>query len=116
VVAELDLKRLQELREVLEAEPAEIAAILQGEIERAVSQIDAALRAGDMPMIAQAAHAARNSALVIDAFPVLADLGDLEGCARREDPGAAESARGRLAGSWDALRGRLTEIAAKTAL
>ncbi|MFZ0040448.1 MAG: hypothetical protein WAK93_04015 [Solirubrobacteraceae bacterium] len=113
---ELDLKRLQALQEALEAEPAEIAATLQGELERALAQIDAALQAGDMPMIVEVAHAARNSALVIDARPVLADLGELEGYARRGDPEGAASARKRLGDSWQALRARLAEIAAKTAL
>jgi hypothetical protein len=112
VDAELDLHRLAELQEMLGTELPEIVATLVAELTRAMSGIDAGLSAGDLGAVALAAHAARNSALMIDARPMLGCLRELETSARQGEPEAASAANQRLRASWPALRRRLEETVA----
>lgn len=107
---ELDLKRLTELQQLLGTELPEIVATLLGELTSALSRIDAGLGAGDLDAVALAAHAARNSALMIDARQILGYLEALEVSARHGEPGAASAANDRLRASWPALRTRLEQI------
>jgi hypothetical protein len=107
---ELDLRRLAELQELLGTELAEIVATLIGELTRAMSGIDAGLDAGDLDAVALAAHAARNSALMIDARPMLDHLEALETSAREGEPEAATKANDRVRAGWPTLRERLDRI------
>jgi len=109
-VGELDLQRLERLEDVLDTDRGKIVDTLRHELERMISSIDSGLRDGDLAAVAAAAHSGRNSALMIDAQPVLADLEDVERCARSGQPEAAASAHGRLCQSWQALSARLAEI------
>jgi hypothetical protein len=61
--------------------------------------------------VAAAAHAARNSALMIDAQPVLQVLKQLETCARSADSDGAMAARARLRRAWPRLRRQLEQAA-----
>jgi hypothetical protein len=108
---ELDLRRLTDLQELLGRDLSEIVGTLLTELSRAFADIDRALSHEDLPAAALAAHAARNSALMIDARPVLGRLRELEVSARLEDSEAAVSANQRLHEAWPALRDRL-ELAA----
>ncbi len=108
--SELDLSRLDGLRDLLGAEPPEIVATLLRELGVAVTEIDRAFPAGDMAATALAAHAARNSALMIDARPMLRALGALETSARAGDGEAATAAHEQLHERWPALRRRLQEF------
>lgn len=110
-MSELDLGRLAELPELLGTQLSEIVATLLAELDRALQDIDAALSNDDLGAVALAAHAARNSALMIDAQPLLARLGELESVARGRDMSSALAARQRLAEAWPPLRRRL-ELAA----
>jgi hypothetical protein len=112
VDVELDLQRLAELQDLLGKDLPEIVATLLAELRRALHDIDFALSRDDLPAAALAAHAARNSALMIDARPVLERLGELEAGARREDPAAALAANERLREAWPSLRRRLERAAA----
>jgi hypothetical protein len=107
VEVELDLKRLTELQQLLGTELPEIVATLLDELTSALSRIDA----GDLDAVALAAHAARNSALMIDARQILGYLEALEVSARHGEPGAASAANDRLRASWPALRTCLEQIA-----
>jgi hypothetical protein len=108
---EFDLERLAELQELLGRALPEIIATLLAELSRAFADIDTALSHDDLPAAALAAHAARNSALMIDARPLLDGLGELEACARRQDPNATRAVSERLHLAWPALRRQL-ELAA----
>ena len=110
---ELDLKRLTELQELLGSELEEIVATLVEEITRAVGEIEAGVADGDLPAAGLAAHAARNSALMLDAKPTLDALGEIEGAARDEDLAVAQSGLERLRRAWPALRRRLETEAEK---
>ena len=109
--AELDLSKLGELEELLGTERSVIVRTLITELEAAVARIDRGLAAGDFAEVAAAAHAARNSALMIDAQPLLRVLKQLETCARHDDADGASEARAGLAGVWPSLRSKL-ELAA----
>jgi hypothetical protein len=115
VDVELDLHRLAELQELLGTELPEIVATLVGELTRAISGIEAGLEAGDLGAVALAAHAARNSALMIDAQPVLGYLEELETSAREGEAAAASGANERLRASWPALRERLESVGVRKA-
>jgi HPt (histidine-containing phosphotransfer) domain-containing protein len=104
---ELDVQLLSELETLLGAERSAIVRTLLTELSAAVGRIDAGLERGDLAEVASAAHSARNSALMINAQPVLRVLGQLESCARGEDrPGAGE-AHADLAQAWPRLRREL---------
>jgi HPt (histidine-containing phosphotransfer) domain-containing protein len=104
---ELDLARLGELQELLGRDVSDIVAILVAELAGALETIAGALGHGDLDEAAQAAHSARNSALMIDARPMLASLAELEAGARRNDGPAALIAHRRLRELWPGLRRRL---------
>jgi HPt (histidine-containing phosphotransfer) domain-containing protein len=111
VDAELDLSKLGELEQLLGTERRAIVRTLVTELEAAVARIDRGLAAGDLIEVASAAHAARNSALMIDAQPLLRVLEELETCARRAEADGATTAGARMAGVWPPLRRKL-ELAA----
>jgi HPt (histidine-containing phosphotransfer) domain-containing protein len=112
VDAELDVSRLSELEELLGTKRAAIARTLVTELSNAVVRIDAGLESGDLSEVAAAAHAARNSALMIDAQPLLRVLRQLETCARGDEPEGAGAAQARLRRVWPRLRSEL-ELAAR---
>ena len=82
---ELDLSRLAELGRLLDSGVPEIVATLLEELRRSLSAAEAALADGDLASAALAAHAARNSALMIGAQPLLDVLQALESSARADD-------------------------------
>ena len=107
VAGELDLRRLRELAHDLGGELSEVVGALVDELDTALAQIDAALSLGDLDGVSRAAHAARNSALMIDARRLLEELDVVETAARGGDHGAARDGRDRLRARWPALRARL---------
>lgn len=109
--AELDVSRLSELEELLGTDRPAIVRTLLTELTTAVGRIDAGLDSGDLAEVAAAAHAARNSALMIDAQPLLHVLRQLETCARHDEAEGASAAQARLDGVWAPLRAQL-ELAA----
>jgi hypothetical protein len=111
VSGELDLRRLAELQQLLDQTVPEIVATLVRELEGALDAIGPALRDGDLAAAALAAHAARNSALMIDAQPLLAELEALESSARHGDADGAAQAREQLTHSWPSLRAALDRAA-----
>ena len=113
--SDLDLARLAELQDLLGTQLSEIVATLLNELSRALRDIDAALAGRDLNAAALAAHAARNSALMIDAQPVLGYLEELETSAREGDAAAASGANERLRASWPALRERLESVGVRNA-
>lgn len=110
MTSDLDLDRLAELQDLLGTELSEIVATLLNELGRALRDVDAALTGRDLNAAALAAHAARNSALMIDAQPLLAHLGELETCARRKDMTSALAAHQCVTEAWPPLR-RSLELA-----
>ncbi|MEA2213054.1 MAG: hypothetical protein QOF83_3002 [Solirubrobacteraceae bacterium] len=104
---EFDLRRLRELQPLLEAELPAIIATLLAELTRAADQLEAAIGAGDWVSAEHAAHAGRNSALMLNAGPLLSALNEAELAARHADPTAARAAAAHLQRVWPPLRARL---------
>jgi hypothetical protein len=104
---ELDLRRLLELQRVLGSGLPEIVGNLMTDLERAVDEIDTGMAAGDSQVVAHGAHAARNSALMLDAHPMLDALNEIELSARAGDLKAAAGGVARLNSTWPAVRARL---------
>jgi HPt (histidine-containing phosphotransfer) domain-containing protein len=107
VSGELDATRLPELRDALGTDVSEIINTLDNELARAIGQLEKGLEAGRLDAVAQAAHAARNSALMLDAQPLMHALRELETAARSEDLAGARGALPALREVWPALRRRL---------
>jgi HPt (histidine-containing phosphotransfer) domain-containing protein len=105
--AELDVGRLAALEAQLGADRASIVRTLVAELTAALERIDAGLERSDLAEVAAAAHAALNSAVIIDAQPLLRVLRQLETCARRDEAEGAGNARAGLADVWPRLRREL---------
>jgi len=111
VEAELDVSRLSELRELLGTEVPAIVHTLVTELTAAMARIEEGLRSSDLPEVAAAAHAGRNSALMIDAQPVLRALKQIENCARGGELEGATAAGAQLHRAWPRLRAQLERAA-----
>jgi hypothetical protein len=109
--SDLDVTRIVELEHLLGTDRETIVGTLVTELTTALARIDEGLDACDLAEVAAAAHAARNSALMIDAQPVLRVLKQLETFARNDQADAAIAARARLRRAWPRLR-RGLELAA----
>jgi hypothetical protein len=108
---EFDLRRLHELEALLDSKLPAIVTTLIAELAQATDQVQAAIRSGNWAGAAQAAHAGRNSALMLDAGPLLEALGRVELAARDADEAAAAAAGAHLEQVWGALRARLQAAA-----
>lgn len=104
---ELDLGRLAELEELLGRGVPEIVDTLVSELTKAMAGIETGVAAGDLTAAALAAHEARNSALMLNAEPMLAALREIEAAARVPDAARARAGLDDLRPVWAALRTRL---------
>jgi HPt (histidine-containing phosphotransfer) domain-containing protein len=109
--SQLDVRRITELQLLLGTDRQAIVETLMTELTTAVARIDEGLESGDLDEVAAAAHAARNSALMIDAQPVLRVLKQLETCARSREPEGAAAASASLRRVWPRLRRQLKRAA-----
>jgi hypothetical protein len=105
--AELDSSRLGALAAHLGETPEAVAGTLYDELQRAFADLDAALQEGDREAAAHALHAARNSALMVVAKPLLAGLRAVEEALADGDLTGARAARGQLGGHWSAVAAAL---------
>jgi hypothetical protein len=112
---ELDLSRLAELEQLLDSDLPQIVATLVEELDRSLGAVATAVADGDLAAAALAAHAARNSGLMIDARSLLDGLDALESSARRADADGAREAHRRLEATWPPLRAELQRAAAHQA-
>jgi hypothetical protein len=109
--AALDLSRLGALAAQLGQTPAQVAGTLRDELCRAFAQLDAALGTGDREAAGHAGHAARNSALMIGARPMLAALRALDVALGAGDEAGARAARAQLDGQRSAVEAALRAYA-----
>jgi hypothetical protein len=111
VPPEFDLRRLHELQALLDAELPSIVATLLTELTRATEQVREAVASRNWPAAAEAAHADRNSALMLDARVLLDTLDRVELAARAADSEAVATAAAKLQHVWPALRAALQSAA-----
>ncbi|HEY2259283.1 MAG TPA: hypothetical protein VGH45_06200 [Solirubrobacteraceae bacterium] len=103
----LDLTRLAQLQHTLGVQLDEIVTTLLAELDLAVTGAETAIGDRDLAAAALAAHAGRNSALMIGADRLLDDLRKLETAAGGQDIEAARAALRRVQSSWAAFRVQL---------
>ena len=101
--AELSLSRLGALAAQLGQTPAEVCRTLHDELSRAIAQLDAGLATGDREAAGHASHAARNSALMIEARPMLAGLRGVEAALAAGDQAGARAAHAQVLAHWSAV-------------
>jgi HPt (histidine-containing phosphotransfer) domain-containing protein len=108
---ELDLEKLRDLEMALGQDLPTIAATLLAELSRSIDELDRAVAGDDLEAAALAAHAARNSALMLGGPVLLTALGQVEEGARRRDRPQIETGRQELARLWPRLRTGLEAVA-----
>jgi hypothetical protein len=112
---ELDLGRLGAIAEQLGESPGAIAQTLHEELSRAMAELDRGLATGDDEAADRAVHAARNSALMISASPMLASLRAMAAVLAAGDRAAARDVRVALDGHWSRLAAALRAAGAQSA-
>ncbi|HTU28367.1 MAG TPA: hypothetical protein VMF07_03230 [Solirubrobacteraceae bacterium] len=106
-----DPARLQALAENLGQTPQAVARTLHEELRAARAQIDAGLASEDLTAVGDGAHAARNSALMVGAAPLLSELRALETAADSGELRSAREVRGRADADLADLIEALGELA-----
>jgi hypothetical protein len=99
--------RLAALGAELGESPEAVARILHTELTRAFAALDEGLTVGDPTAVADAAHAARNSLLMLDEAALLTQLSTLDTAARDGDLATARTVRGELGAGWARLASAL---------
>lgn len=110
---ELDLSRLTELQQVLGSALPELITKLVSEVDDAIVEIEAGFAAGDLDRTALAAHAARNSALILGTGPVLKALAEVESGSRAGDRELEKGGLEQLRSAWPPVRRLLEQEAAR---
>ena len=112
--AYFDPARIAELQDVLGADTQEILSSMLTSMTRAVEQLEAAVLAGELDQAIQAAHRARNDALMLSAARLQAALTELEAAARDADEPRTRDALERVRAVWPPTREELAGAAQAT--
>jgi HPt (histidine-containing phosphotransfer) domain-containing protein len=108
VSAYFDPHRIAQLEQVMGAEAGAMLASMLASLSEAIERLEAALDSAELEPAIQAAHAARNDALMLGAGPLQAALTDLEAAARDADEPRARDALVRVREVWPPTRDELT--------
>jgi hypothetical protein len=108
---ELELDRLAQIQAVMGEKLPEIVRGLVDGLTTAISQVEDALRSGELERAVKAAHAGRNDALMIGAKQLLACLTTIETSAREGHKEPAMEALADLHEIWPPTRDELRRIA-----
>jgi HPt (histidine-containing phosphotransfer) domain-containing protein len=106
----LNPERLAQLHVFSEAELRQIMADVIDALEAQLSRIRTSLPARDFAELADAAHRARNEALLIGATDLCDALTSLEQAARSGDPVGSEQAARRAEEWWPDTRGAIEAV------
>jgi HPt (histidine-containing phosphotransfer) domain-containing protein len=107
-----DASRIAELQEILGAETETILASMLTSMTGAIERLEAAMAAGELAGAIEAAHHARNDALMLSAGSLQTALTELEDAARRGDAPRADAALARVRQVWPPTRDGLAAAAA----
>jgi hypothetical protein len=91
-------------------EATSMVTSMQSSLAAAIERLEVTVVAGELAPAVQAAHRARNDALMLGAGPLLVALTDLEAAARDRDARAAGAALERLRDVWPPTRDELTGL------
>ena len=106
-----DASRIEELQDVLGGDTAAILASMLTSMTGAIERLEAAMAAGELAGAIQAAHRARNDALMLSAGWLQDALTDFEDAARRGDAPGADAALARVRQVWPPTRDGLAAAA-----
>jgi HPt (histidine-containing phosphotransfer) domain-containing protein len=107
VSAYFDPARIAQLEQVLGSEASEMVASMLASLTRAIEQVEATVDAGELAAAVQAAHAARNDALMLGAQALQVALSELELAARDADGARTRDALERVRTVWPPTREEL---------
>jgi len=103
----VDASRIAELQDILGADTEAILASMLASMTRAIEQLETAVSAGELDVATQAAHRARNDALMLSAAQLQAALTALEAAARDSDQPRTRTALERVREVWPPTRDEL---------
>jgi HPt (histidine-containing phosphotransfer) domain-containing protein len=106
-----DLTRIVELQDALGPDAESILGSMLRSMAAAIEQIEPALAAGELDEATQAAHRARNDALMLSARPLQEALTELEAATRDYDSARAATALERVQDIWPPTRDELAASA-----
>jgi HPt (histidine-containing phosphotransfer) domain-containing protein len=109
-----DPARIAELQDVLGADTQAILSSMLTSMTGAIEQLEAAVAAGELEQAIQAAHRARNDALMLSAARLQAALTELEAAARDADELRTRDALERVRVVWPPTREELAGAARPT--
>jgi HPt (histidine-containing phosphotransfer) domain-containing protein len=110
----IDATRIAELQDILGADTQSILSSMLTSMTRAIEQLEAAVAAGELDRAIQAAHRARNDALMLSAARLQAALTELEAAARDADEPRTRDALERVREVWPPTREELAGVARPT--
>ncbi len=102
--AYFDPDRIAQLQQVLGDKADSMVASMLASLTGAIERLQATMAAGELESAVQAAHAARNDALMLGADRLQAALSDLELAARDADESRAREALARVQQVWRPTR------------
>jgi HPt (histidine-containing phosphotransfer) domain-containing protein len=107
-----DPARIAQLEQVLGSESGAMVASMLTTLTGAIERLEMALADGELDAAIQAAHAARNDALMLGAGRLQTALSDLEGAARDADEPRTQNALQCVRQVWRPTRDELASAAA----
>lgn len=108
--AYFDPERIAQLEQILGSEAGSMVASMLASLTGAIERLEATVDAGELAPAVQAAHAARNDALMLGAQALQSALSDLELAARDADEARTRDALGRVRAVWAPTREQLAAI------
>jgi HPt (histidine-containing phosphotransfer) domain-containing protein len=105
--AYVDPDRIAQLEEILGSEAGAMVSSMLTSLTAAIEHVEATLAAGALEPAIQAAHAARNDALMLGADALQAALSELELAARDGDATRSREALERVRAVWPPTREQL---------
>ena len=112
--AYFDPTRIAELQDVLGADTQAILSSMLTSMTVAIEQLEAAVTGGELEQAIQAAHRARNDALMLSAARLQAALTELEAAARDADEPRTRDALERVRAVWPPTREELLGVTQAT--
>ena len=108
--AYFDPHRIAQIEQVMGVEAGTMVASMLASLTDAIERLEATVARGELDPAVQAAHAARNDALMLAAGPLQAALSDLEAAARDADEPRAAAALERVRAVWPPTRDQLAAV------
>jgi hypothetical protein len=107
VSAYFDPARIAHLQQILGDDADAMVASMLSSLTGAIERLEEMMAAGELEAAIQAAHAARNDALMLGAGPLQGALSELEAAARDADDPRAQGALERVRVLWPPTRDEL---------